>query len=138
MRDSLSLRYDGGDIPNFLSRADKVYNRAKFGNNMKFELLQDSLKPGQMSFQFVLFRGSKTYEDVRKDCREYAENITMMEGQTTPIFQQARKMDKKEREDKINELCKKVENLQLMMTKQIKQRPKQVEPACYNCGKKGH
>ena len=29
IRDALSLRYDGGDIPTFLSRADKVYSQAK-------------------------------------------------------------------------------------------------------------
>ncbi len=53
----------------------------------------------------MLFRGSKTYEDVRKACIEYAENINMMEGQTTPKFQQVKTMDKEEREDKIDELC---------------------------------
>ncbi len=78
MRDALSLRYDGGDIPNFLSRTDKVYSQAEVGNNMNFELLRDSLKPETMFFQFVLFRRSKTYEDVRKVFLEYPENIKMM------------------------------------------------------------
>ncbi len=49
-RDPLSLRYDGGDISIFLSRAGKVYNQEKVGNNMKFELLVDSLKPDLMFF----------------------------------------------------------------------------------------
>ncbi len=31
MREALTLRYDGGDIPSFLSRADKVCNQAKMG-----------------------------------------------------------------------------------------------------------
>ncbi len=37
MREALTLRYDGGDIPTFLSRADKVYNQAKVGENVRFE-----------------------------------------------------------------------------------------------------
>ncbi len=55
LRDALSLQCDGGDIPTFLSRADKVYNQAKVEDNMKFELLRDSLKPGLMLFQLLLF-----------------------------------------------------------------------------------
>ncbi len=42
MRDAISLRYDGGDIPTFLSKADEVYSQAEVGSNMKFELLGDS------------------------------------------------------------------------------------------------
>ncbi len=44
MREALTLGYDGGDIPTFLSRADKVYNQAKVGENVKFELLRNALK----------------------------------------------------------------------------------------------
>ena len=39
MREALNLQYDRGDIPSFLSRPDKVYNQAKVGENVKFELL---------------------------------------------------------------------------------------------------
>ncbi len=66
MREALTLRYDGGDIPNFLSRADKVYNRSRVGENVKFELLRDALKSDQMFFQFLLFRGSNNYEGMKK------------------------------------------------------------------------
>ncbi len=60
MREAITLQYDWGDIPTFLSRDDKVYNQAKVGENVNFELLSDSLKSDQMFFQFVLFKGSKT------------------------------------------------------------------------------
>ncbi len=90
MREALTFRYDGGDIPTFLSRSDKVYNQAKVGDNVKFELLHDTLKSDQMFFQFVLFRGSKNYESIKKACVEYAENIKMMDGTAAQIFQQTK------------------------------------------------
>ncbi len=34
MREALTLQYDGADIPNFLSRTNKVYNQAKVGENV--------------------------------------------------------------------------------------------------------
>ncbi len=86
MREALTLRYDRGDIPTFMSRADKIYNQAKVGENVKFELLQDALKSEQMFFQFVLFRGSKNYDEIKKAFLEYAENIKMMDGTATLIF----------------------------------------------------
>ncbi len=71
----------------FLSRTVNVYNQAKVGENIKFELLRDSLKSEQMVFQFVLFRGSKNYEDIKKGCLEYAKNIKMMNGTAASKFQ---------------------------------------------------
>ena len=53
MREALILLYEGEDIPKFLSRAEKVYNQVKIGDNVKFELFRDVLKPDQMFFQFV-------------------------------------------------------------------------------------
>ena len=78
MRESLTLRYDGSDIPTFLSRAEKVYNQAEVGENVKFELLRDALKSDQMFFQFLLHRRSKNYEGINKSCLKYTENIKMM------------------------------------------------------------
>ncbi len=66
MREALTLRYDGGDTTTFSSRADKVYYQAKVGENVKLELLRDALKSDKMFFQFILFRGSKNYEDIKK------------------------------------------------------------------------
>ncbi len=42
MKEALTLRYDGGDIPTFFSRADNVYDQAKVGENVKFVLLRDA------------------------------------------------------------------------------------------------
>ena len=75
MREALTPRYDGGDNPTFLSRADKVYNQAKVDENAKFALLRNDLKSNQMFFQFVLFTGSKDYEGIKNSCIEYAENF---------------------------------------------------------------
>ncbi len=65
-REAFTLQYGGEDISNFLSRAEKVYNQAKVGENVKFELLRDALKSDQIFFQFVLFKGSKGYEGMKK------------------------------------------------------------------------
>ncbi len=62
----------------------------------------------------------------------------MLDGSTTAIFQQTKKFNKDQKEAKINELCKQVESLHLMMMRQPRQAPKQAEPVCYKCGKKGH
>ena len=138
MREAMTLQYDGGDIPTFLSRAEKVYNQAKVGQNVKFELLRSALKSDQMFFQFVLFRESKNNEGIKKACMEDAEKIKMMDGTAAPSFQQTKKLDKNPKEIKIDELCEQVENLHLMMMKQPRQAPKQAEPVCYKFGKKGH
>ncbi len=53
-----------------------------------------------------------------------------MEGSTAPLFQQTKKFEKNRREDKIDELCKQVGNLHLMMMKQPRQDPKQAKPVC--------
>ncbi len=126
-----------GDIPTFLSRADKAYNQGKVGHNFKLKLLRAALKSEQMFFQFVLFKGSKNYEAIKKACLEYAENIKMIDGSTTSTFQQAKKSDKDPKEATIDELCKQDENLHFVMMKQLRQAPKQAEPMCYNCGKRG-
>ncbi len=86
MRDARTLRYDGGDIPTFLSKADKVYNQAKVDKNVKFELLRDALKSEQMFFRFVLFSGSKNYEGIKRACLGYTENIKLTDGTAAPIF----------------------------------------------------
>ena len=138
MREALTFPYNGGDIPAFLSRADKVFNQAKLGDNIKFELLRDALKSDQMFFQFVLFKRSKNYEGIMKACLEDAENIKTLDGTTTSIFQQTKKFDKDTKEAKIDELRKPVENIHLMMIKQLRQAPKQAETICHKCGKKGH
>ncbi len=62
----------------------------------------------------------------------------MLDGSTTSIFQQTKKFDKDPKEVKIDELCKQVENLHLMMMKKPRQAPKQAESVCYKYGKKGH
>ena len=91
-----------------------------------------------MFFQYVLFRGSKNYGGIKNTCLEYAENIKMMDGTAASIFQQTKKFDKDRKETKIDELCKQVENLRLMMMKEHIQAPKHAEPVCYKCGKKGY
>ena len=54
----------------------------------------------------------------------------MMNRTAGPIFLQMKKFDKDPKETKIDELCKQVENLYLMLMKQPRQAPKPAEPVC--------
>ncbi len=96
----------------------------------------DALRSDQMFFQFLLFRESKNYDGIKKSCLEYAKNIKMIESSVAPLFKQRKKLDREPKADKIDELCKQVANLPLMMIKQPRQAQKQEEPVCYKCGKK--
>ena len=130
MKETVSLVYDGGDVQIFLARADKVYSQARFNEKAKFDLLRDGLKSDQIPLQFVLYRSAKDYESEKKLCVEYAENLKMMGGTTTTKIVRSEKRDKDSKDSKIDELCKQVENLHLMMTKQPRV-PRQAEPLCY-------
>ena len=54
----------------------------------------------------------------------------MVEGSTTPIFQKRRKIDKDSKDNKIDELCKQVENLHFMMMNPPRQAFKKGEAVC--------
>ena len=79
MKEAISLEYDG-DIQTFVIRADKLYSQAKFNGQAKFGLLRDSLKSDQMLLQFLLFRGAKSYNEIKQACTEYSDNRKMMDG----------------------------------------------------------
>ena len=83
MKESISLEYGGGDIQTFLTRADKLYSLAKFKEQANFGLLRDSLKSEQILLQFVLFRGAKSYKQIKQACIEYSDNRKMMDGPVT-------------------------------------------------------
>ncbi len=87
----LAFKYGTGNIPTFLWRAEKIYNQAKVGNSMKFELLRDAPKSDLVFFRFKLFWRSKTYEGIQKPWLEYAESIKMIEDSATLIFQKTKK-----------------------------------------------
>ncbi len=91
-----------------------------------------------MLFQFVLFRGSKNYEGIKKASLEYAENIKMIDGTAATIFQQTKKFAKDPKEASIDELCKQVKNLHLLLMKQPMHASKQAEPVSYKRDKKGY
>ncbi len=53
-----------------------------------------------------------------------------MEGTEALILQQAKKFDKNPKEAKIDELCKQIENLHLMMMKKPRKALKQAQLLC--------
>ncbi len=62
----------------------------------------------------------------------------MMEGSVAQFLKQTKRFYKDPKDDKIDELCRQVENIHLIMMKQPRQAPKQAKSVCYKCGKKGH
>ncbi len=69
---------------------------------------------------------------------EYAENIKILDGTKTSIFQLTKKFNKVPKEAKNDEMCKQVENIYLMIMKQLRQALKQLESVCNKCSKTGH
>ena len=133
MKDAVTLSYDGGDIKAFITKAEKAYNQAKFNDSAKFGLLREALNGDHMLLQFVLFRGAKDYISVKKACLEFAENKKMLDSPSS--VPTATNTDRKD--ERIDELCKQIENLHLLMSKQNRP-PRVSEPKCHRCKKTGH
>ncbi len=140
MLDTISLTYDGGDIPTFLVKAEKAYNRAKFNEQAKYGLLIEALKSDQLLLQFVLLRGAKSYDEVKKYCTDYAENQKMMKNPAGKQMNQVptRKNNARFSNDThIDELCREVEKLHLFMSR-VPRNQRQQKPLCHEWIKKGH
>ena len=86
----------------------------------------------------MLFRGSENYEEIKVSFLKWAEKIKMMVCSAASLFKQATKTDKTPKEDKFVQLCKQVEDLQMIIMKQPRQSLKQAKSVCYKCGKKSH
>ena len=140
MRDAISLLYDGRDLHVFLTKAEIIHKQAKFNAQAKYVLLREALQGDYNLLQFVLFRGAKNYDEVKKYCLEYAGNQKMMgmKNNDPQDVQTKGHMNRKRPEDsRIDELCRKVENLHWMFSKPTRP-PRPTEPFGYECIKKGH
>ena len=145
MKEAVNLRYDGKDVKAFFNKADKLYTQAKFNDQAKFGLIREAIKADQTLLQFVLIRGAKTYDDVKKACLEYAENqkVLMPNVNEEVKGEEEKKEEKKEdTSDKIDELCKQIGDLSLLIAKQHKN-PSQgggnrPDVICHRCKKPGH
>ena len=84
-----------------------------------------------MLLQFAMFRGAKDYDSFKDACLEYAENQKVLSSRGATIFSEPMKSGRQ-----LDNLCKQLENLTLLMTKQ-KQKPLQSKTVCYNCNEEG-
>lgn len=140
MKDAISLAYDGVDIHSFFTRAEKGYNQANFNGQSTFGLLCEALKVDLMILHFIFFRGAKDYEDVKRYCLEYAGDQKMMD---TPCSNYAtagpsvKSWKQPQGDVRMDELCREVENLHLLMTKQPRSQCRQ-DPFCYKWNQKVH
>ena len=104
-----------------------------------FGFLRDSLKSEQMLLQFVLFRRAKIFNEIKQAYTEYSDNLKMMDGPGKSNEGKGLRftVQNEPKDSRIEDLCKQVENLNLMVTKQPRS-ARQSEPVCYKCNKKGH
>ena len=99
----------------------------------------DPLKSSQKLLQFVLFRGAKSHNEIKQACVEYSDNRKMMDGPVTSNGSKGVRftVQIEPKDLRIEDVCKQVENLHLMVTNQHRS-ARQSEPVCYKCNKKGH
>ncbi len=140
MKDAIFLTYDGGDIQAFLTRVEIAYNQAEFNEHAKFGMLREALKTDQLLLQFVLFRGTKDYEEVKQYCTDYADNQKMMSAPSGSRGERPgniRLPARTSNDTRIDDLCREVEKLHLLMSNGPRNQ-RQAEPFCHKCNKKGH
>ena len=66
LREAAALKYKGWDTKVFIMKADKLCIQTKLDDQAKFGLVRQVIKSKKMLLQFVLFRGDKSYEEVKK------------------------------------------------------------------------
>ena len=74
MKEAVNLVYKGGNVKEFFVKASKLYKEAKFNEQAKFGLIREAIKFDQGMSQFVFLIKADTYEKVRENCLEYADN----------------------------------------------------------------
>ena len=145
MEEAVNLVCKGGDVKEFFVKASKLYKEAKFNDQAKFGLIREAIKSDQGMLQFVFLRKADTYEKVRETCLEYADNRKVFVSQGEQITNQTRsghqegekEMLQKETSEKFNTLCKKFEQLALLISKDKSKKNIQ-DITCHNCKKTGH
>ena len=123
MKEAVNLEYKGGNVKEFFVKASKLYKEAKFNDQAKFGLIREAIKSDQGMLQFVFLRKADTYEKVRENCLEYADNQKVFVSQREQVTDQTRSGHQegekeklhKETSEKVDTFCKKFEQLALLM-----------------------
>ncbi len=121
------LAYQGEDVEEFFVRASKLNKEANFNDGTKHEMIMEVTKSDQSLLQFVLVRKARTFDNVRETCLEYAEHqkVYSLPKKVTENACSVLDVGAEERQqgtgehalDKMDMLCKKFEDLALLITK---------------------
>lgn len=118
LSEDFALKYGGKDVWTFIMKADKLYQKAKLGEQAKFALIREALKADQMILTFALFRGASTYEDVKEECLEYADNQKMQSPSRGKVMFKEDLFDDSSK--RIDDLSAQIESLALIIGKKWK------------------
>ena len=73
MKKAVNLVFKGGIVKEFFIKSNKLYEKAKFSDQEKFEFIWE-VKSDQGMLQFLFLRKEDTYEKFKETCLEYANN----------------------------------------------------------------
>ena len=127
IKEAVNLTYKGEDVKEFFVRAKKLYKEANFNEGTKHGMIMEAIKSDQSSLQFVLLRKVITFDDVKETCPEYAEHQKMYSlpngviAKPSGMFEIEHDRNSQDKNDealdKMDILCKKFEDLALLITK---------------------
>jgi len=124
-----------------------LYKEAGFEEETKHGMIMEAIQPDRSLSHFVLLRKARTFSEVKEVCLEYAEHqrVYALPRKGTGKASSVPDVDTREAErgtgdrtlDKMDILCKKFEDLALLISKS---KPKQniQEVICHKCKKPGH
>ena len=145
---AVNLSYSNQKMDKFLKDSDKLYELAGFSDEAKFGLIRKAIDGDKELLKFVVLRSAKTYEDVKDACTEYADNPAVFLGSKNgnPTKHKggssSEDSGKKQHEDKMEELCRQMEEVKLFMANQKKtsvpDKPSLKDIICHRCKKPGH
>ena len=134
-----------GNVKEFFVKASKLYREAKFNDQAKFGLIREAIKSDQGMSQFAFWRKADNFERVRETCLEYADNQKVFASQGERVTDQTRsghqegekEKFEKETSQNVDTLCKKFEQLALLISKDKPKKNIQ-DITCHKCKKPGH
>ena len=71
IQDAVDLKYSGSDVQAFFRKAEKLYQKAGFGEKAQYGMILKAIKTNKKMLDFVLVRGDESFEMVKESCLQY-------------------------------------------------------------------
>ena len=125
MKEAVNLVHRGDNVKKFSVKASELYKEADFNDLANFGLIREAIKSDQGMIHFVFLRNADMYEKVRETCLEYADKQKGFSSQGKQVTDQMRSAHQeneeekfqKDNSEKVDILCKKSEQLELLISK---------------------